>query len=79
MSHAQIGWEIFTDGVIQNISQKKEGVVFMLWGNFAKTKKSLINTDKHHVLESSHPSPLGAHKGFLGCKHFSICNQILKK
>ncbi len=78
-SHANIGWENFTNSLIQTISDKKEGVVFMLWGNFAKSKKVLIDTSKHYILETSHPSPLGAHKWFLGCKHFSKCNEILKK
>lgn len=78
-SHSKIGWEIFTDAVIKTISDKKKGVVFLLWWNFARSKKVLIDTTKHFVLEASHPSPLGAHKGFLGCKHFSKCNEILKK
>lgn len=78
-SHAKIGWEQFTDAVIKTISDKKEGVVFLLWGNFAKSKKTLIDINKHFVLEASHPSPLGAHKGFFGCKHFSKTNEILKK
>jgi uracil-DNA glycosylase len=78
-SHAKIGWEQFTDAVIKTISDKKEGIVFLLWGNFAKSKKLLIDTKKHFVLEASHPSPLGAHKGFFGCKHFSKTNDILKK
>lgn len=78
-SHAKIGWEQFTDAVIQTISDKKEGVVFLLWWNFAKSKKSLIDSSKHYVLEASHPSPLWAHKGFFGCKHFSKTNEILKK
>ncbi len=78
-SHAKIGWEQFTDAVIKTISDKKEGIVFLLWGNFAKSKKALIDINKHFVLEASHPSPLGAHKGFFGCKHFSKTNEILKK
>ncbi len=61
-SHAKVGWEYFTDKIIQTISDKKEGIVFLLWGNFARSKKAFINWKKHHVLEASHPSPLGAHK-----------------
>jgi uracil-DNA glycosylase len=57
-SHAKIGWEDFTDAVIKTISDKKEGVIFLLWGNFARSKKSLIDTKKHFILEASHPSPL---------------------
>lgn len=75
-SHSKIGWEKFTDAVIQKISDKSSGVVFMLWGNFARSKKGLIDTNKHYVLEAAHPSPL-ARGGFFGCKHFSKCNDIL--
>ncbi|MEG0892016.1 MAG: uracil-DNA glycosylase [Bacteroidales bacterium] len=75
-SHAKIGWNEFTDAVIKAISDKKEGVVFMLWGNYAKTKKELINKNKHYILEAAHPSPL-ARGAFFGCKHFSKCNNIL--
>lgn len=77
MSHAQIGWASFTDAVIQTISEKKEHIVFLLWGKFAHQKKSLIDTHKHAVLLASHPSPLSAHQGFLGCHHFSATNQYL--
>lgn len=76
-SHSQIGWERFTDAVIQKISEKKEGVVFLLWGRFARNKKALIDTQKHFVLEAAHPSPFSANNGFFGCKHFSKTNQIL--
>jgi uracil-DNA glycosylase len=58
MSHAKIGWELFTDTVIKMISDKKEGVIFILWGNFARSKKVLIDTSKHFIIESAHPSPL---------------------
>ena len=74
-SHHGKGWEIFTDVVIQKISDNHEHVVFILWGNYARNKKTLINTSKHLVLEASHPSPFSAHKGFFGCKHFSKCNE----
>jgi uracil-DNA glycosylase len=79
MSHAQIGWATFTDAVISTISKKKKNVVFLLWGKFAKEKKILIDTSKHLVLMAAHPSPLSAHNGFLGCKHFSATNQYLIK
>lgn len=78
-SHSNIGWVEFTDYVINKISKHKEHVVFILWGNYAKSKKTLINQDKHLVLESSHPSPLSAYRGFLGCKHFSKANDYLKQ
>lgn len=75
-SHQKSGWQLFTDAVIRKISQDTEGVVFMLWGNFAKKKKELIDTSKHLVLEAVHPSPL-AGNGFQGCKHFSQANTYL--
>ncbi|MBK7939918.1 MAG: uracil-DNA glycosylase [Lewinellaceae bacterium] len=77
-SHQKIGWQTFTDAVIRRISEQKEGVVFLLWGNFAKGKKALIDQTKHYVLESAHPSPL-AGDAFRGCCHFSHTNEILKK
>ncbi len=77
-SHKKIGWQDFTNAVIRTISDKREGVIFMLWGNFAKAKKELIDTSKHHVLEAIHPSPL-AGNGFLGNKHFSRANRILEE
>ncbi len=78
-SHQNKGWEQFTDTVISTISQEKEEVIFLLWGKFAQNKQKLIDKNKHHVLMSSHPSPLSAYRGFLGCKHFSRSNLILKK
>jgi uracil-DNA glycosylase len=75
-SHSKIGWHLFTDAVIKSISRHKEGVCFLLWGNFARSKKTLIDTDKHHVFESAHPSPL-AGNSFFGNHHFSKVNQIL--
>ena len=77
-SHKDIGWETFTDTVIQKISENKDRLVFMLWGSHARKKKSLIDTDKHLILESSHPSPLSAYRGFLGCNHFVLANEYLK-
>lgn len=76
-SHKGVGWEAFTDEVIRQVSNKREHVVFMLWGNFARSKKHLIDTTKHLVLEAPHPSPFSAHSGFFGSKHFSACNAYL--
>lgn len=75
-SHSKIGWEQFTDAVIKYISDNCEGVVFMLWGNFARSKSVLIDHSRHHVLEAAHPSPL-ARGAFFGCRHFSRANAIL--
>ena len=77
-SHRDKGWEEFTDTVIKTISDQREHVVFMLWGNFARSKKSLIDGSRHLVLEAPHPSPFSANSGFFGCKHFSKCNEYLK-
>ena len=79
MSHAKIGWAQFTDAVIKTISDKKENVIFLLWGKFAQDKQVLINTESHYILKAAHPSPLSAHNGFFGCKHFSKTNEILVK
>jgi uracil-DNA glycosylase len=78
-SHQKKGWEIFTDKVIKQISEKREGVVFMLWGKFAQAKSELINQNKHHILTAAHPSPFSAHNGFFGSKHFSKTNELLTK
>ncbi len=75
-SHSKIGWEEFTDAVIKYISDNCEGVVFMLWGNFARSKRGLIDLSRHHVLEAAHPSPL-ARGAFFGCRHFSQANSLL--
>lgn len=77
-SHAKIWWETFTDTVISEISKNTSGVIFVLWGNFARRKKSLIDTSKHFILESAHPSPFSAYNGFFGSKVFSSINEILK-
>ena len=78
-SHQKQGWEVFTDAVIKRISEEKENVVFLLWGGFAKKKVKLINTGKHTVLTSGHPSPLSANRGYwFGNKHFSKTNSFLK-
>ncbi len=76
-SHKEFGWERFTDEVIRAISDQKEKVVFLLWGSQAQRKMDIIDTEKHHILKAVHPSPLSAHKGFFGCKHFSKTNEIL--
>jgi len=78
-SHQNRGWEQFTDAVIRQLSQKREGVVFLLWGNYARAKAALIDREKHCILETVHPSPLSAHAGFFGSKHFSKTNVILRK
>lgn len=77
-SHHHIGWQNFTDTVIRRLSQDREHLVFMLWGNFAKKKKALIDTSRHLVLEAAHPSPL-ARGGFFGCKHFSQANSYFSR
>jgi len=77
-SHKNQGWENFTDDVIAAISENLENVVFLLWGNYAKNKGQHINTKKHHVLTSAHPSPFSAYNGFFGNQHFSKTNQFLK-
>jgi len=78
-SHQNKGWEQFTDKVIKIISEQRENVVFLLWGNYARAKKSLIDTKKHLALEAPHPSPFSAYSGFFGCKHFSKANEYLKQ
>lgn len=76
-SHQRRGWETFTDAAIRAISNELTGVVFLLWGNYAQAKSSLIDTSKHHILTSVHPSPLSASRGFLGCRHFSKTDELL--
>lgn len=79
-SHKSIGWHTFTDAVIRRLSEQRTGLVFLLWGGFAKKKASLIDQSKHHVLNSGHPSPLSANKGYwFGNKHFSKTNALLTK
>ena len=77
-SHGAIGWQRFTDAVIKKISDEADGVVFMLWGNYARAKRDLVDRTRHHVLEAAHPSPL-ARGAFFGCRHFSQANDILTK
>ncbi len=76
-SHQRRGWEIFTDAAISQLSQKRSGLVFLLWGSYAQAKIQLIDTSKHFILTAPHPSPLSAYRGFFGCKHFSKTNEIL--
>ena len=77
-SHSKIGWEIFTDNIIQLISNNKSKIVFMLWGGYAKNKEKLINLNKHLILKTGHPSPLSANRGYwFGNEHFSKCNSFL--
>lgn len=78
-SHSKIGWTTFTDEVIKKINKKEEQVIFVLWGNNAKEKKKYITNTNHIVLEGVHPSPLSASRGFFGCNHFKIINEILKE
>lgn len=78
-SHRHRGWEEFTDTVISKLSAEREALVFILWGNYARSKKSLIDASRHHILEAPHPSPLSAYAGFFGCRHFSKCNDYLIK
>ena len=75
-SHGGIGWQTFTDAVIRTVSERRDGVVFLLWGNYARSKAPLIDGERHLVLEAAHPSPL-ARGAFFGCRHFSRCNEYL--
>ncbi|MEN8226659.1 MAG: uracil-DNA glycosylase [Bacteroidota bacterium] len=77
-SHQNRGWETFTNRVIEQISARRSGVVFLLWGRYAQAKESLIDGQKHLILKAAHPSPLSAYNGFFGCKHFSKTNEYLK-
>lgn len=77
-SHANIGWEIFTDNIIRHLNEREESIIFVLWGNNARKKKNLITNKRHFILEGPHPSPLSASRGFFGCGHFKKINDILK-
>ena len=79
MSHADLGWQRFTDAVIARLNEREEPIVFLLWGSPARAKKALITNPHHLILEAPHPSPLSAHRGFFGCKHFSKCNAFLRE
>ena len=79
LSHKKLGWELFTDQVIKKINDKEEPVVFILWGNYAKTKRELITNEIHYIIEGAHPSPFSANRGFFGTKPFSRTNEFLEK
>lgn len=76
-SHQRHGWELFTDAAIRELSQRRKGIVFLLWGSYAIAKSNFIDKGKHHILTAPHPSPLSAYRGFFGCRHFSQANQYL--
>lgn len=76
-SHQKKGWENFTDAVIRTLSEQKEHLVFLLWGNYAQAKEALIDTSRHAVLKAAHPSPFSVYRGFYGCRHFSRTNELL--
>lgn len=76
-SHQKQGWENFTDAAIKALSEKRKGLMFLLWGKFAQAKEILIDKSKHHILKAPHPSPFSVHSGFFGCKHFSKTNELL--
>ena len=76
-SHAGKGWELFTDRIVSLLATQRESVVFMLWGSYAQKKGNMIDSERHRVLKAPHPSPLSAHRGFFGCRHFSQCNEYL--
>jgi uracil-DNA glycosylase len=78
-SHQKMGWEVFTDEVIRTLSEKRKGIVFILWGNYAQSKIGLIDESKHHIIKSVHPSPLSVARGFYGSKPFSKANEYLVK
>ncbi len=78
-SHQRRGWENFTHAVISGLSEKRVGLIFLLWGKFAQEKESLIDTNRHYILKAAHPSPFSAYNGFFGCRHFSKTNEILRK
>lgn len=78
-SHQKRGWEGFTDHVIDTLNRERDGLVFMLWGSYAQKKGQRIDTSRHRVLRAPHPSPLSAHRGFLGCRHFSQANDYLRR
>jgi uracil-DNA glycosylase len=78
-SHKDQGWEQLTDAAVKHISDNSQNVVFLLWGSYAQKKAAAVDKKRHHLLMSTHPSPLSAHRGFLGCGHFSRCNELLKE
>lgn len=78
-SHQGRGWETFTDAVVEQLNREREGLVFLLWGSYAQRKGQIIDARRHRVLRAPHPSPLSAHRGFIGCGHFSATNQYLER
>ncbi len=78
-SHAGKGWETFTDRVIAELSARREGIIFLLWGRYAQQKGAIVDTSRHHVLTAAHPSPYSASNGFFGCRHFSRANALLER
>ncbi len=78
-AHQKKGWEQFTNAAIQQLSDQRKGIVFLLWGKFAQNKEILIDEKKHFILKAAHPSPFSAHNGFFGCRHFSKANELLEK
>ncbi|MGL5336737.1 MAG: uracil-DNA glycosylase [Enterovibrio sp.] len=78
-SHAKFGWETFSDAMISALSAQREGLIFLLWGEHAKKKAQLIDPYRHVILQAAHPSPFSAHRGFLGCRHFSAVNALLRQ
>lgn len=78
-AHQGKGWEGFTDHVVDTLNREREGLVFLLWGSYAQAKGKVIDTRRHRVLKAPHPSPLSAHRGFMGCRHFSAANEYLRR
>ncbi|MFR9504383.1 MAG: uracil-DNA glycosylase [Rikenellaceae bacterium] len=78
-SHSKRGWEKFTDAIVRSISENRTGIVYMLWGKYAQTKCAMVDQKQNLILQSVHPSPLSAYRGFLGCSHFSLANEYLKE
>jgi uracil-DNA glycosylase len=78
-SHQGKGWETFTDAAIMQLSKLRDGLIFVLWGNYAIAKKEIIDRSRHFILTAPHPSPLSANRGFFGCRHFSQINNLLKQ
>jgi uracil-DNA glycosylase len=76
-SHRGKGWEKFTDVLVRRLSERRQGLIFLLWGRYAQKKGALVDAERHHILTAAHPSPLSSHRGFFGCKHFSKANQLL--
>ena len=78
-SHQGKGWEQFTDELVKRLANRREGLIFMLWGSYAQKKAAQVAAERHHLLKAPHPSPLSAHRGFFGCKHFSAANRLLEQ